>query len=70
MTAALLGKVLGPTENLGPVVGKPLNMLRVTRMGERMVQDGVGKAALVMRRRQRKEGRFTAGKIEQRGTRH
>lgn len=64
VTAAILGKALGSTENLGPVVGKPLHMLWVARMREGMVQDGVGKAALVMRGGQCQNGRFAAREFE------
>ena len=51
VTAAALGKVLGPTENLGPVRGKPLHMQWMAWMRERMVEDWIGKAAFMMRRR-------------------
>lgn len=70
VTAALARKPLRPTENLGPIGGKPLDVPGVTGMGEGMAQDGVGKAALMMRRRQRQKGGITARELEQRGTRH
>lgn len=70
VTTALVGKAPRPTEYLGPVVAQPLHMLWVARVGERMVQDGVGEAALMMRSCQRLKGWFTACELEERGTCH
>jgi hypothetical protein len=70
VTAALAGKPLRSTEYLGPVTAEPLHMLWVARMGERMVEDGVGETKLMMRGRQRLKCRLTACELEERRTCH
>lgn len=70
VAAAIVRKAPGPTENLGPVICQPLDVLWVARMGERMVEHRIGKAALMMRGRQRQKRRFTAREFEERRTSH
>jgi hypothetical protein len=55
-----------PAEDLGPVGGKTLDVLRVlVLVRERMVELRIGEAARVMRLRQREKGGFAAGELEE-----
>src|SRR5204863_4915425 len=64
MSAGVTRIARGSAEDLGPVVGEPLDVIRIARMRERMIQDGVVQAALVMRGCKPAEGVLSAGELE------
>jgi hypothetical protein len=70
VTAIRLGVAGRTTEDLGPVVGQPLDMLRIAGVGERVVQLRILKAALVGGCGQGKEGLVAAGEFEHRWPGH
>jgi hypothetical protein len=49
IAGAGLGVARRPTEHLSPVTGQPFDVLRMSRMGERVVQHRVLQAPLVVR---------------------
>ena len=57
-------------KHLRPVVGQPLDVMGVTRVGEGMGEHGVLKAPLMVRGGERQEGRLPAGELEHRGSHH
>jgi hypothetical protein len=68
MIAALGGEPRRAAEDLGPVGGQPLDVLRMlVRVRERMVQLGIGQASGVMGPRQLEQRGVTAGELVQRG---
>ena len=53
-------------EHLGPVAGQSLDVLGMPGMRERMVEERILQAPLVVCRGERKEGRLAAGEGEHR----
>jgi hypothetical protein len=59
-----------PAQHFGPVVGQPLHVLRVSGVGERVIQHRIFKASFVMSRRQPQKRGPAPGELVDRWARH